>query len=149
MKKIQRVLSEKALQLKAEIRQAYDKAFEDLVTIANNHGYPLEELPDKEKLIANETNTDEVIVLTSRTNVQPFYERQLQAIMDYAGPEETPVVGEPDTHTPTETKKTEVVKLTTTSYQPIRTEEDIDAYFAQLRKQIEGYLAQHGSIMIY
>ena len=69
--------------------------------------------------------------------------------MDYAEPEETPVVGEPDTHTPTETKKTEVVKLTTTSYQPIRTEEDIDAYFAQLRKQIEGYLAQHGSIMIY
>ena len=149
LKKIQRVLSEKALQLKAEIRQAYDKAFEDLVTIANNHGYPLEELPDKEKLIANETNTDEVIVLTSRTNVQPFYDRQLQAIMDYAEPEETPVVGEPDTHTPTEIKKTEVVKLTTTSYQPIRTEEDIDAYFAQLRKQIEGYLAQHGSIMIY
>lgn len=158
LRRIQQTLSEKAQALKETIRQAYEQAYADLVTIANNHGYPLELIPDKDKLITQETSTDEVIVLSSRTNVQPFYERQLQAIMDYVEPEEAPEEEEAETQTPAESKqpakkpepkKTEVVKLTTTSYQPIRTEEDIDAYFAQLRKQIEAYLAQHGSIMIY
>ena len=100
-------------------------------------------MPNKEQLINDATRTDEVIVLSSRVNVQPFYEQQLQVIMDYVTPEDTPE------EAPTEAKKTEVVKLKTTSYHPIRTQEDIDAYCSQLRKQIESYLAEHGSIMIY
>lgn len=146
LRQIQRALSEKSGQLKSAIQQNYEKAFADLEAIATNHGYPLDQLPDKEQLIAEATRSDEVIVLSSRVNVQPFYEQQLQTIMDYVTPEQTT---DKEETTPTESKKTEVVKLKTTSYQPIRTQEDIDAYCTQLRKQIETYLTEHGSIMIY
>ena len=105
----------------ADVRKAYDECFTQLEQLIQNLGIPEYKLPNKDDVLLTKTRTDSLHALKLYADTTEFFNKQVDLINKYAEEKNKP--------------KVVSVNLITRS-KTIRSEADVDAYLADLKKQI-------------
>lgn len=115
------------------VKKAYDECYEQLNQLLQNLGIPEYRLPDKESTLSTKTHTESLHALKLYADTTDFFNEQVAKINKYAEEKNKP--------------KVHSVTLRTKS-KAIRTEADVDAYLADLKKQIMPSLNGKDDIII-
>jgi hypothetical protein len=104
-----------------EVKTAYNECYAQLEQLTKNLGIPEYRLPDKEATVSTKTRTESLHALKLYADTSEFFNQQVEKINKYAEEKNKP--------------KVVSVNLITRS-KTIRSEADVDAYLADLKKQI-------------
>ena len=108
-------------QMVKDVKDAYNDCFAQLEQLLQNMGLSEYHLPDKESTVLAKTRTESLHALKFNADTSAFFNEQVAKINKYAEDKNKP--------------KVHSVTLRTKS-KAIRTEADVDAYLADLKKQI-------------
>ncbi len=104
-----------------DVKAAYEECFAQLNQLIQNLGIPEYRLPDKEAILLSKTRTESLHALKHYADTSEFFNAEVNKINKFAEEKNKP--------------KVVSVSLKTRS-KTIRTEADVDAYLADLKKQI-------------
>ena len=104
-----------------DVKTAYEECFAQLNQLIQNLGIPEYRLPDKEAILLSKTRTESLHALKHYADTSEFFNAEVNKINKFAEEKNKP--------------KVVSVSLKTRS-KTIRTEADVDAYLADLKKQI-------------
>ena len=130
---VEGAINEMHEQMKKSVEKSYDDTYTQLNQLLVNMGIPEYKLPDKEATVLSKTRTESLHALKHYTDTTDFFNEQVQTINKYAEEKNKP--------------KVHSVTLRTKS-KAIRTEADVDAYLAELKKQIMPSLNGKDDIII-
>ncbi len=133
--------------LRKEVREAYNKVFDELAQAAKVQDVPESILSDREATIHLKTSSNNILVLQNNLNADDFYSEQIGKIISYAKPQEN--TGDDDV--PVKPEKPVDIRqasLQTKTKKPITNEAEIDTYLADLRQQLLKLLSGHDGVMI-
>ena len=136
-REIEGKLKETEKKLKADIINAYNKAFDELEAYAESVKVDRSKFAQRDSTLLRLTTTSNFYALVNNANTQKFLTEQMDIITAAIKKEEGP---KPRVRT--------LVKLDTHSTHPIRTEQDVDEYLASLKVQLMKHLADDNDIII-
>ena len=153
--KIQLDLSKALNTVRSELRQqitdAYNKAFDDLESVAKGQNVPLTVLSDKSATILSNTTPDNIAILQNNVSADQFYQSEVAKIFSYEHPKKDNT--KPDNqNTPGNENhnqpKVRQASLKTKTKLPLKSKDDIENYLDGLREQLNKLLEDSDSVMI-
>lgn len=157
MKNLNGQLQECKAKLIADIKNRYNKVFDELEQYAQEVGVSREKFAKRDVTISLKTNTGNFYALQVNANTSVFYEGEMKKIND-AIPVPTPPVPNPDGDgdddpqppTPPQPKPRvrKVIHLNTHTTQPMRSEADVDLYLAGLKAELMQYINNDNDIIV-
>ena len=138
-KELSFTLEEVKKDLRKRIAEEYDKTYAQLEDGCVQQSVDKAILPAKDMVIRSKTQSENILVLQSNLSTDAFFAEQSERILKAAL---KPGVGTP----PTQHTVNKV--LTTRTSAPLKTEEDVDCYLQQLKKQIMNSINEGNSVMI-
>ena len=138
-------------ELRNQITDAYNKAFDELETVAAGQNVPFSVLSDKNSVILTNTTSDNIAILKNNVSTEQFYKIEVAKIFNYVKPNTQPVKpdhhNEPENETPSQPKVRQV-SLKTKTKLPLKSKDDIEVYLDGLREQLNKLLENCDSVMI-
>lgn len=157
MKNLNGQLQECKAKLIAEIKNRYNKVFDELEQYAQEVCVSRDKFAKRDVTISLKTNTGNFYALQANANTSVFYEGEMKKIND-AIPIPTPPEPNPDGDgdddpqppTPPQPKPRvrKVVHLHTHTTQPMRSEADVDLYLAGLKAELMQYINNDNDIIV-
>lgn len=143
MRNLNGQLQECKASLVAEIKDNYDKAFNELEQYAEEVGVAREKLSKREVTITLKTNTGNFYALQANANTTVFYEEEMRKINCLADPVTST---QPVQQKSVRVRK--VVHLNTHTNIPMRSEADVDLYLSGLKEELMRYINNDNDIII-
>lgn len=157
MKNLNGQLQECKAKLIADIKNRYNKVFDELEQYAQEVGVSRDKFAKRDVTISLKTNTGNFYALQANANTSVFYEGEMKKIND-AIPVPTPPEPNPDGDgdddpqppTPPQPKPRvrKVIHLNTHTTQPMRSEADVDLYLAGLKAELMQYINNDNDIIV-
>ena len=157
MKNLNGQLQECKAKLIADIKNRYNKVFDELEQYAQEVGVSRDKFAKRDVTISLKTNTGNFYALQANANTSVFYEGEMKKIND-AIPVPTPPEPNPDGDgdddpqppTPPQPKPRvrKVIHLNTHTTQPMRSEADVDLYLAGLKAELMQYINKDNDIIV-
>lgn len=133
------MLDEVKSKLRKQIAANYDETYVQLEEGCTQQGVDKAILPAKDSVVHSKTQSENILVLQSNLSTDAFFAEQSARILK-AKPE--PGGGEPKKMIPVN----KVLSTRTTA--PLKSEEDVDRYLQQLKKQIMSSINEGKAVMI-
>lgn len=158
MKNLYGQLQECKAKLIAEIKEKYNKVFDELDKYADEVGVSHDKYAKRDITISLKTNTGNFYALQANANTTAFFEEEMKKI-NYAirASQEPPTqpVDPADPVKPTTppaqpkpVRVRKVVHLNTHTTQPMRSEADVDLYLAGLKAELMQYINNNNDIIV-
>lgn len=158
MKNLYGQLQECKAKLIAEIKEKYNKVFDELDKYADELGVSHDKYAKRDITISLKTNTGNFYALQANANTTAFFEEEMKKI-NYAirASQEPPTqpVDPADPVKPTTppaqpkpVRVRKVVHLNTHTTQPMRSEADVDLYLAGLKAELMQYINNNNDIIV-
>ena len=141
-KELSFMLDEVKSKLRKQIAANYDETYAQLEDGCAQQGVDKSILPDKDMVIRSKTQSENILVLQSNLSTDAFFAEQSERILK-AKPKPGGGGGGNPPSKPTINKV-----LSTRTTAPLKTEEDVDRYLQQLKKQIMNSINEGNSVMI-
>ena len=150
MNELTGALTEVKEKLRAEIREEYEKTFEQLEQSCKEQVVSTDILPKKDTIIKLRTQSENILVLQNNKNTDAFFAEISAKIMaEVAKRKPYPPA---DSQKPDEVREHETIVtnkvLTTRTITPLQTEEEVDKYLAGLTRQIMATINKGEAVMI-
>ena len=146
-------LNQLRVSLQDDIRSNYDKAFEELIEMAQGNNVNPNILPDKESIIAEKSASTSLYALKTNASTDEFYKNMVKVIMEEKQRIDTstsPVeeeIGEKTVEAPAQ-RKVAQISLATKTMKPLTNETEVDEYLAKLKRQLMSHLDKDEDVMI-
>ena len=151
MKNLNVQLQECKAKLIAEIKNRYNKVFDELEQYAQEVGVPRDKFAKRDVTISLKTSTRNFHALKSNANTSAFYEDEMKKIND-AIPVPPPLGSDgdddPQPPTPPKPRVRKMVHLNTHTTQPMRSEADVDRYLAGLKAELMQYINNDNDVIV-
>ena len=134
MKNLNGQLQECKAKLIAEIKNRYNKVFDELEQYAQEVGVSRDKFAKRDVTISLKTNTGNFYALQSNANTSAFLEGEMKKINDAMN------VPQP--------RVRKVIHLNTHTTQPMRSEADVDRYLAGLKAELMQYINNDNDVIV-
>ena len=134
MKNLNVQLQECKAKLIAEIKNRYNKVFDELEQYAQEVGVPRDKFAKRDVTISLKTNTGNFYALQANANTSAFLEGEMKKINDAMN------VPQP--------RVRKVIHLNTHTTQPMRSEADVDRYLAGLKAELMQYINNDNDVIV-
>lgn len=153
MKNIDSEIQECRIGFVESIKEKYNKLFDEIDAYAASVHVGKDRYDKRDIVIFQKTNTSNLYALKANLDPGDFYERMLEKINAAIPPQETPSsVDEPDVATgpvaTTPQRRRRVIRLSTHTTSPLKSEADVDAYLASLKQEIMAALNDNEDLII-
>ena len=138
-KELSFMLDEVKAKLRKQIAVNYEETYAQLEEGCTQQGVDKAILPDKDGVIRSKSQSENILVLQSNLSTDAFFAEQSERILK-AKP--VPGGGDPGKMVPVNKV------LSTRSTAPLKSEEDVDRYLQQLKKQIMSSINEGKAVMI-
>lgn len=134
MKNLNGQLQECKAKLIAEIKNRYNKVFDELEQYAQEVGVSRDKFAKRDVTISLKTNTGNFYALQANANTSAFLEGEMKKINDAMN------VPQP--------RVRKVIHLNTHTTQPMRSEADVDRYLAGLKAELMQYINNDNDVIV-
>ena len=158
MKNLYGQLQECKAKLIAEIKEKYNKVFDELDKYADEVGVSHDKYAKRDITISLKTNTGNFYALQANANTTAFFEEEMKKINSAIRASQEPPTQPVDpadpvkpTTPPAQPKPVrvrKVVHLNTHTTQPMRSEADVDLYLAGLKAELMQYINNNNDIIV-
>ena len=155
MRNLNGLLGECKTRLINEIKDNYNKAFDELEQYAKEVKVAREKFAKRDITISLKTNTSNFYALQANADTRSFYEDEMRKINQAIPVPPTPPTpptgdgsGTPPEPSQPKLRVRKIVHLSTHTTQPMRTEADVDMYLAGLKAELMQYINENNDIIV-
>lgn len=155
MRNLNGVLGECKTRLINEIKDNYNKAFDELEQYAKEVNVARDKFAKRDITISLKTNTSNFYALQANADTRSFYEDEMRKINQAIPVPPTPPTpptgdgsGTPPEPPQPKPRVRKIVHLSTHTTQPMRTEADVDMYLAGLKAELMQYINENNDIIV-